>query len=190
MRSVVRSIPNVLTTLRIIGAVCLMFIEPLTGTFYIVYTFSGVSDALDGFIARRLHCASELGAALDSVSDLLFYAAMFLRVLPVLWRELSWRLWVFACTVLLVRLSSYITAAVKYRRFSSMHTYLNKLTGVMVFLVPYAMHTDYLTAYCVVLGIVGFAGSTEELVIHLSSGSYDGGRKSLLIQPSNERHAD
>ena len=42
------SVPNILTAVRIAGAVCLLFAAPLSVFFYAVYTVSGVSDALDG----------------------------------------------------------------------------------------------------------------------------------------------
>ena len=131
------TLPNLLTALRIAGAVCMIFMPPLTQAFFIIYTLCGVSDVLDGTIARARHSESDFGARLDSIADLLFYAVMLLRIFPVLWERLPRVIWLLVAIVLLMRAASYITAAVKYRRFASLHTLLNKLTGFGVFMIPY-----------------------------------------------------
>ena len=68
------------------------FALPSTG-FYVVYTFGGLTDAVDGTVARKLKLESEFGAKLDSVADLLFYAVMLLKLLPHLIRLLPAWLW-------------------------------------------------------------------------------------------------
>ena len=77
-------IPNLITMVRIIGSLCLLFVQPLKKPFYIIYTIAGLSDALDGFIARKTNSVSELGSKLDSIADLSFYIVMILRLFPVL----------------------------------------------------------------------------------------------------------
>lgn len=52
--------------------------------FLVIYTFAGLTDVLDGWIARKTGSASEFGARLDSVSDLLFYGVILIRFFPVL----------------------------------------------------------------------------------------------------------
>ena len=66
--------PNICTMLRIVGTVGLLLIRPLTLPFYLLYTFCGITDVLDGTIARATNSTSEFGARLDSISDLIFYA--------------------------------------------------------------------------------------------------------------------
>ena len=170
---------NALTSIRILGAVCLIFIEPFGSVFNTVYIICGLSDAFDGFVARLTKSASEFGAKLDSVADLAFYAAMFSRVMPRLIDVLDGAIWYFVITVLVIRISSYITALVKYRRFASLHTYLNKLAGFLVFFVPLIIKTRIFSTYCSVLcAISGFA-AIEELFIHLFSKDYSN-RKTLI----------
>ena len=67
-----RQLPNYITALRMVGSVCLIFIRPLSPLFFGVYTLAGITDALDGYIARKTHTASAFGAKLDSAADLLF----------------------------------------------------------------------------------------------------------------------
>ena len=78
------TIANGITTLRILGSIALFFIDRTSAAFMIVYTLTGVTDALDGWIARKTGTAGKFGAALDSVADLLFYAVMLVVFFPVL----------------------------------------------------------------------------------------------------------
>jgi phosphatidylglycerophosphate synthase len=167
-----RNAPNFITFLRIIGALWLCFIRPFTTAFYVVYTICGISDMLDGWVARMTGSAGEFGAKLDSIADLLFYSVMLLRIFPALWGRLTAGIWYGAGVVLLFRLASYLTAALKYRRFASLHTYLNKLTGLGVFFVPYMVGTPCAVTYCGAVCILAGAASAEELLLHLGQPVY------------------
>jgi len=175
------TIPNIITSFRLIGTICLFFIQPFSVSFYVVYTLCGLSDVLDGLIARATKKTSEFGAKLDSVADLLFYAVMLIRIFPVLWGRLPGVIWYFVCGVLLIRLLAYVVAAVKYRRFAAQHTYMNKLTGAAVFTIPYFLtHAGDIIACYVVCVIAGLA-SLEELLIHVFSKKYRSEQKTILM---------
>lgn len=165
-------LPNFITSLRIIGTACLLFIDPLTTLFYAVYTLSGVSDVLDGFLARKLKVTSELGSKLDSIADLLLYAVMLIKIFPVLLKKLPVKIWIAVGAVLVLRLSSYLVAAVKYHRFASLHTYFNKLTGFSVFLVPYTVELPVFVPFCVVVCVIAGIAALYELRIHINSREY------------------
>ncbi len=179
---IVKYIPNVLTTLRLLSAVSLFFVEPLSDAFFIIYTFAGISDVLDGAIARGAGCTSSLGAKLDSMADLCFYAVMLLRILPIVWPIVDMWKWCFVAGIIFVRIISYSIVALRYKRFSSMHTYLNKLTGLVVFLIPYTIRQPFFSAFCTVVCVVAAAATCEELIIHIFSREYDPDQKSLLIK--------
>lgn len=174
------AVPNFITALRIIGTACLLFIEPLSTAFYIIYTLSGFSDVLDGWIARTTHTTSELGSKLDSIADLLLYAVMIVRVFPELWDRLAVWIWYVLAVVLVIRLISYGYVAVKHRRFSAMHTYGNKATGLLAFLVPYFLLLKNATPACGVVVIVALLSTVEELFLHLCMKEYDSGVKSVF----------
>ncbi len=178
--AIIRHIPNIITSLRIVGTAAIVFIRPLSKGFYLLYFLTGLTDVLDGFIARRLHISSEFGSKLDSVADMLFYAVMLISVFPVLWELLPAGIWGLLCIVLVVRGLSYITAAVKYHRFASTHTWLNKLTGVAVFSIPFVLLLPCDIFLCWVICSISAAASAEELIIHLVSKSYDPNTKSIL----------
>ena len=178
----VKYIPNLLTTLRLLSAAALIFVEPLTAAFLVIYTLAGVSDALDGFIARAAGCTSALGAKLDSLADLSFYAVMLLKVFPVMTMLLPSWIWYYVGAVLLVRLVSYSVAAIKFRRFASIHTYLNKTTGLFMFLTPYIISTELFTGFSVFLCSVAALASIEELIIHSANREYIPEQKTLFAK--------
>ena len=58
-----------------------------------------------------------------------------------------------------------------------MHTYLNKLTGLMVFIIAYVITTPAAIPYCWAAVSVAGISSTEELAIHITSKKYSPERK-------------
>lgn len=174
------NIPNLITALRIAGTCCLLLTPPLTPVFYGLYAFTGLTDVLDGWLARRMGMTSAFGAKLDSIADLLFYAVMLLRIFPILYATLPAVIWYAVGVVLLLRLSAYLVAAVKYHRFASLHTYLNKLTGVGVFLIPCVITLPIGIGACWIICVIAALSSAEELLIHLRGKSYRPNIKSLF----------
>lgn len=179
--------PNCVTVLRIAGTICLLFTAPLGTAFLIIYTLTGLTDVLDGWIARKTGTASEFGARLDSIADLLFYAVMLIRLFPLLWTTLPVQIWYSVGGTVLLRLLSYAVAAVKYRKFASLHTYLNKLTGAAVFTVPYILSLPPAISLCWAICVLAALSSAEELLIHLGSSSYRTDTKSLLRRKSGSQ---
>ncbi|MBR3374168.1 MAG: CDP-alcohol phosphatidyltransferase family protein [Firmicutes bacterium] len=177
-----KNLPNILSYAMIAGPIWLILMKPLTPLFLTIYMITGVTDVLDGAIARKYGTTSEKGAKLDSIADLLFYTLILIRIFPVMWVTLPKKIWIMVGAILLVRFVSYGTAAKKYHRFASLHTYLNKVTGLMVFLVPYAIISPAAIPYCWGVCVVAMIGSIEELILHLTSEEYDPSRKSLLIK--------
>lgn len=176
------NVADTITTMRMAATVFLLFL-PLTSTlFVVIYTFAGLSDVLDGWIARKSGKASEFGARLDSISDLLFYSVLLIRLFPILYETLPREIWYVVVAIIFVRLAAYITAAVKYHRFASLHTWMNKLTGALVFLLPYVLLISSGVEYCWAVCMVAFAASAEELAIHLFRTDYLAERKSLFTK--------
>lgn len=160
---------DIITFLRIAGAIILLFLKMFSAEFFIIYVLTGLTDALDGWISRKTDSAGDFGAKLDSVADLLFYSVILVRIFPTLWERLPAGIWYAVAVIVTVRLSSYIVTWVKFRLFAALHTYLNKLTGIAVFLIPLLLNTDYGTVFCWAVSAISAAASLEELAIHLRS---------------------
>jgi len=99
--------------------------------FAILLTLSFLSDAIDGFLARRLKIVSERGAFLDSLGDVLL---LIVAVLGTFWFE--HQLFLENKIPILIVLGLYallsLIVYLKYRRPSSFHTYLAKATFVLL----------------------------------------------------------
>ena len=66
---------NVITGLRILVSVVLLFCPVLSPVFYVLYLMAGLSDMVDGIIARKTNSVSEFGSRFDSIADLVFVAS-------------------------------------------------------------------------------------------------------------------
>ena len=182
-----KHVPNCITGLRILGTLALLFFEPSEAAFLIIYTACGVSDVVDGFIARTTHTTSKLGTVLDSVADLLFYSVMLAKVFWTLVDILDLWVWCAVLTVILVRVASYAITAIKYKRFASQHTYLNKLSGFFMFMVPFMLVTPADKIYCIIVCAVTGIASLEELVIHVTQQDYIPEQKSIFYRRKANR---
>ena len=86
------------------ASLMLWMISPRTLLFFIIYSIAGITDVLDGWVARKYGLASSFGAKLDSVADLLFYGTMLIRFFPILYEELPKVIWYVVAGILLIRL--------------------------------------------------------------------------------------
>lgn len=76
------TIPNLLTFLRmaLIPLFAILLVYHRTGWALIVFTIAGVSDGIDGFIARRMKQESELGTIIDPIADKLLMTTAFVML--------------------------------------------------------------------------------------------------------------
>ena len=127
-----KRIPNIISALRILGAVCLLFIYPVSVAFWVIYGFCGISDMLDGYLARKLKAESKTGAVLDSVADICFVACCAIRLIPVV--QIPTWLWIWAGVIVAIKIVNQVSALIVCKRFCFPHTIANKLTGFLLFL--------------------------------------------------------
>lgn len=177
----VKILPNIITTIRLVGAFVLIFLPTLSISFIIVYTLCGLTDAVDGFIARKYDAQSKVGAILDSVADLVFYGVMIAKIFSILLLTLPVWLWCVIWTIVALRVFCYAFVAIKFRKFASIHTILNKLSSVAMFFVPYSALWKFLYPYATAVAGITLLAVIEEIIIHATSSEYRP-RKSLFIK--------
>lgn len=101
----VLTVANILTFMRIglIPVFAIMLVYHREGWALIVFTIAGVSDGIDGFIARRMKQESELGTIIDPIADKLLMTTAFvmLTLSSVVGteRHLPIPFWVTACVI-------------------------------------------------------------------------------------------
>ena len=125
---------NIVTGCRILCSIGMLFFPAFSLGFFILYLICGLTDMVDGTIARKTNTASEFGAKLDSTADFIFVAAALLKILPVL--AISCWLWLWILGIALVKIANVISGFVREKRFMVEHTILNKMTGFLLFSLP------------------------------------------------------
>ncbi len=125
---------NVITGLRILISLSLLFCPVLSPTFYALYLISGLSDMADGAIARKMNTVSEFGSRFDSIADLIFVGVCLIKILPVL----DIPLWMYVWTLIIafVKVLNIILGYKMHKRFVALHTVMNKITGMLLFVLP------------------------------------------------------
>lgn len=125
--------PNLLSAFRLIAAPFLLYLAwtDRPGLFLALLAITLLSDAVDGFVARRLHVASELGTRLDSLGDLAIYL-----VIPLcawwLWPDIIRREAGFVLLVLTAFVIPPIAGLLKFRQLTSYHTWFAKTVAVLM----------------------------------------------------------
>ena len=168
---------DILTSGRIICAVLILFQEPLSTTYWILYLFCGASDVLDGYTARITNTACTRGAAFDSAADIIFVAAILITILPLL--SLPVYIWIWIAIIILIRVCSYTLGYLKFNAFSAVHTYLNKAAGALLIILP-VLYAAIGTNSAALVCIAATAASCEELLITVKSRELNRECRSIL----------
>lgn len=160
-------LPNILTLMRIIGATALLFLAPLEPPFLAVYFLCGVSDILDGFLARRWKGSSHAGALLDSVADFVLVAVLLYVFIPYY----NWPGWIliWIASIALIRISALIVCRIRFRKFTFLHTVSNKATGAALLCFPFLLRLFGLNPTAILLGCLSSLSALEELTIQIVS---------------------
>lgn len=168
MDKYLKHIPNILSALRILVSIILIFFNFEIFVTAGLIVFCILSDIFDGIIARYLKVESERGAALDTLGDIVFGVALLKYVFTNYGEIITGYIEIFI-VVALIRLLAIITAAIKTKRFLMLHTIGNKITGAAV---VSALIVYIIFKWEIVIGMVYFIAlisAAEELIIISSS---------------------
>ena len=132
-----KQIANIITLCRIPGSIGLLFCPVFSDRFYVLYLFCGLTDMVDGTIARKTGAVSEFGSSLDTVADFLFVISSFVKLVPVI-RIPVW-IWVWAAVIAVVKLVNLVWGFTQTKQRPALHTIANKATGLCLFLLPLTM---------------------------------------------------
>ena len=125
---------NLITGIRVLASVGLLFCPALSPSFFALYLLAGLTDMIDGPVARKTHTATAFGAKLDTAADILFAVVCLVKLLPVLNIPLWMFIWIGL--IALIKIMNIVSGFVIRKRFVSVHTPMNKATGALLFLLP------------------------------------------------------
>ena len=163
----IKHIANIVTGCRLFGSVLLLFFPAFSLEFYIVYIICGFSDMIDGTIARKTNTASELGSKIDTVADFAFVTVSLIKMLPTM--NIPEWLWIWGVVIAIIKIVNIIWGYVSKKQFLSIHTIMNKITGLLLFLFPLTLSFIELKySSIVVCSIATFAAIQEGVYITIN----------------------
>ncbi len=154
------SIPNLLTFARMLLCIPLSMTETLSPLFYLLYTQIGISDILDGWLARRWHCTTPFGAQLDGAADLIAFGVIGWKIWPILHFP-AW-LWGLMACIMCIRIGNMLCTYLRKSTNIFQHTLLNRLTGLMLFLSIYFVETALFQWLATGIAILALLAALQE----------------------------
>ena len=131
-------IANIITGCRIVCSILMLLSSAFSVQFYIIYLFCGFSDMIDGTVARKTNSVSEFGARFDTVADFIFVAVSLFKFLPLI--HIPRWLWMWIALIAIIKISNIICGLIYKKKLISLHTIMNKTTGLLLFLLPLTLH--------------------------------------------------
>jgi cardiolipin synthase len=138
-----RDIPNLITSLRIllVPPFLWLLVQERYGAALLLFVIAGVSDALDGFLAKYYGWTSELGGLLDPIADKLLLIGALL-VLAWLHELPSWLV-----ALAILRDALIVAGAISYHllieRFQGRPLLISKLNTLLQLLLVFAIIVNH-----------------------------------------------
>ena len=156
-----KHIANIITGSRIVLSLSLLLIPLTSAWFYAIYLLCGFTDMIDGTVARRTSSASEFGARLDTISDFVFMFVCAVKILPIL--HIPVWLWIWIGIIAMIKLGNASWGFVRTKKLISPHTVLNKIAGLLLFLLPVTISFVDLTYTLPIVCAVATAAAIHEV---------------------------
>ena len=166
-----KRIANIITGSRMVLSLTLLFIPLTSAWFYALYLLCGLSDMIDGTVARKTKSASEFGAKLDTVSDFVFMTVALIKFVPHL--HIPVWLWIWIGVIAMIKLGNVAFGFVRTKKFISPHTVLNKATGLLLFLMPVTINLIETTYTLPVVCAVATLAAIHEVYATYSEKKHD-----------------
>lgn len=159
-----KNIANIITGFRIVFSIAILFCSPFSAAFYALYTAAGLTDMIDGTVARKTNTVSDFGSEFDTIADLVFVAVCLIKLLPIL--DIPIWLYIWIAVIALIKVINMITGYVLKKNRIAPHTVMNKITGALCFLLPFTLRfIDLKYSAIVVCAIATFAAIQEGYII-------------------------
>ena len=156
-----KHIANMVTSIRILGSVCMLCASVFSPLFYITYLLCGFTDMIDGTIARKTNSVTAFGSHLDSIADLIFLSVASIKIFPAI--SIPGWLWFGISIVFILKIAAVIWSYILVRRLLLAHTLLNKLTGFLLFLLPLCLPFIEIKYSAGLVCTVAFLSAIQEL---------------------------
>jgi len=89
---------------------------------------------IDGTIARKMNTVTEFGARFDTAADFVFVVVCLIKLLPVISMPLWLCVWI--AMIALIKIINIISGYIVQRKLVAVHSVMNKVTGLLLFILP------------------------------------------------------
>lgn len=167
-----RNMANIITGIRIICSIALLFCPVFSPAFYALYITAGVSDMIDGTVARRTGTAGAFGSKLDTAADFVLVVVCLIKLIPVIHIPVWLIIWIIVIAV--IKVVNLISGYVMRKKMVVLHTVMNKVTGILLFVLPLTLKLIDLKYSGAIVGAVAtFAAIQEGHLIRTGTKDHD-----------------
>lgn len=160
--------PNIVSSIRILMAPLMMALamQHQTFWFFVAMLFSGFTDVLDGFLARRLNQVTTLGSRLDSWGDFIVYSTLAVSAW-LMWPDIVKSEWLFAAVIVISFTLPVLVGLVKFHSVVSYHTWSAKLAVLLTFIGYILLFAGISNWMFRLAAMVCIYAALEEIIISL-----------------------
>ena len=131
-------IANTITASRIVCSIFMLPCSAFSVQFYTLYLFCGFSDMIDGSVARKTNSASGFGAKFDTVADIFFMIVAWCKLGPAI--HIPQWTWMWIALIAIIKIGNIVCGFIYKKKLITLHTIMNKITGILLFLLPLTLH--------------------------------------------------
>lgn len=163
---------NIITAVRIVCSIALLFFPALSTKFYVLYIIAGLSDMPDGAVARKTGTVSEFGSKFDTAADFILVVVCLIKLIPAVHMP-TWLI-ILIIVIAVIKATNLISGYVMRKKIIVLHTIMNKVTGILLFVLPLTLtFIDIKFSGAVVGAVATFAAIQEGHLIRTGSGEKD-----------------
>ena len=151
---------NIITGTRILCSMMLLLFPALSIPFYLFYIVAGITDMIDGTIARKTNTASEFGAKFDTVADFVFIAVCLFKLIPAL--DIDGWIYLWIIFIVIIKAVNIVSGYEIQRKFVVVHSMMNKVTGALLFVLPFTLPLIELKYTALVICLIATFAAIQE----------------------------
>ena len=133
-----KHIANIITLSRIVFSFPLLFLSLSSVWFYVFFVICGLTDMIDGTIARKTGAAGKFGAKLDTLADFVFMLVCSIKIIPKI--HIPVWLWLWIIVIAFIKLFIFVFVFSFKKKIISIHSVLNKIAGFALFIAPLSIN--------------------------------------------------
>jgi len=135
---------------------------------------------MDGFIARKTKTTSRLGEKLDTIADMVMTGVLLVVIYPIV--NIETKIFIWIILIGFIRIASMVVIFKKYKTFAMLHSYGNKITGIVIYIFPILIPLIQTTVLMHIICLVATISAIEELIINRASKELEVNIKSILTK--------